>query len=297
MYGFRLLALFCIANLASPAYARVDTVYTGHQQLAKNVDQEYNYRVIETALKLTEPEFGDYKIIVQGDGDIPKQRALEQLLKINGAFNVVLVPTQPEWEEKAIPIPIPVRMGLLNYRFLLTHKDKLATFGTIHTLETLLPLRVGLRKSWATWEVMQQQGFNVVNAYSYDTLFSMLDMNRFDYIPRGIYEIYDELKSRRLDYPNLVIEPNLVLVLPTPYYAFVSPHAPRIAERLTAGLTMMMEQGILRNMLYQHYGEALEQANIGVRRVIHIKNTTLSEETPLDKKHYWIDLFNASLTP
>lgn len=297
MHCLRLLTLIYMASLAFCAHARVDTVYTGHQQLAKNVDQEYNYRVIETALKLTEPEFGDYKIIVQGDGDIPKQRALEQLLKINGAFNVVLVPTQPEWEEKAIPIRIPVRMGLLNYRLLLTRKDKLAAFDAVKTEEALKPMRVGLRKSWSTWEIMQNQGFNVVNAYSYDALFSMLDMNRFDYIPRGIYEVYDELKSRRLDYPSMLIEPNLVLVLPTPYYAFVSPHAPRIAERLTAGLSMMMEQGILRNMLYQHYGDALEQANIGERRVIHIKNKTLSEETPLDKKHYWIDLFNASPNP
>lgn len=247
------------------------------------------------ALKVTEPEFGEYKIVINGNGSIPKQRALEQIVKKNGLFNVVLVPTQPEWEEKAIPIRIPVRMGLLNYRMLVIHKDNIDKFKAIDTPEALKSVPVGLRKTWSTWEMMQSQGFNVVNAYTYDSLFAMLEMKRFDYIPRGIYEVYDEIESKITDYPNIAVEPHLVIVIPTPYYAFVSPHEPRIAKRIEAGLEIMMEKGIIRDMLKEHYGDAIKRAKLNSRTVIHIENETLSAETPLDRKDYWIDLLTSPI--
>ncbi|MEO9947227.1 MAG: hypothetical protein ABJH28_16030 [Paraglaciecola sp.] len=286
--------LLYLMSLSLSTHASIDIIRTGHQQFAKDINQEYNFRILEAALKITEPEFGAYKIMVYGDGSIPKKRALNQILKKDGFFNVVLVTTQPEWEEKAIPIRIPIRMGLLSYRLLLVHKDNADKFSQLNTIEALKPISVGLRKSWSTWEVMQEQGFNVVNSYTYNSLFAMLEKKRFDYIPRGVYEVFEEVEFQSQANPNIMIEPHIVMVLPTPYYAFVSPHAPRIAKRLNAGLEMMMEKGIIRDMLELHYGYAIEQAKVNSRTVIQVENKTLSDETPLDKKHYWLDLFSES---
>lgn len=282
-FSIFLLAFFTLITQVS---AR-DEVFTGRQQMTDDLNLEFNYQVIKHALALTVPEYGEYSIQARGTGDIPKQRALEELQKEDGLFNVVLAVTQPDWEEQVIPIRIPVRMGLLSYRILAVHKDNLAQFSEIADEKALKKLTVGLRKSWATWEAMQAKEFGIVNAYSYEQLFSMLEKQRFDYIPRGIYEVFEEVEKQQAINKNIVVEPNLLLVLPAYYYMFVSPHAPRLVERMTLGLNRMVEQGMVEQLIKEHYGEFIERANVANRRVIYLGDTESSKTAPLDQPEYW----------
>lgn len=266
-----------------------DTIRVSQGQSSKDVRALYTHEVLSKALELTQGSHGPFEVEITSTG-LPNQRALEQLQLKDGLFNVAMAITRYEWEKKSIAIRIPVRMGILSYRLLAVHKDNLDKFKDVHTIEQLKSLSAGLRVSWATSEIMSQQGYKVVNAYGYDSLFAMLEKKRFDYIPRGVHEIYDEISLRNKELPNLVVEPNLAIVIPSPYYIFVSNHAPRIAERLEIGLESMVDQGILKQMLKKYYARFIQKANIKHRRVLHVGNESLPPETPLNERKYWIDL-------
>lgn len=287
-------SLFCTFFTCSYVYG-LDVIKISQGQSKKDLRTKYTYEVLQTALELTIPEYGPYEIEIVGSGK-PNQRALK-LLVSGQVINVALAITRPEWEEKTIPIRIPVRMGLLNYRLLAVHKDNLDKFKGVETVEDLKPLRVGLRLSWATSDIMIAQEYNVVNSYTYDSIFAMLHKGRFDYIPRGLHEVYGELEVRKQDMPNLVVEPNLALYIPAPYYVFVSKSNPLIAERMKAGLELMVEQGVFRQMIDKHYGEYLERADLKSRKIINVGNIFLPESAPLDVEKYWLDLGEAKVSP
>lgn len=288
-------SLFCIVvfMFLNSGAQGTDVIRISQGQSSKDVRTQYTYEILDTAMSLTTSSHGEYRIEIVSSG-IPNKRVIDQLRQEDGFFNVAMAITREEWEASAIPIRIPLRMGLLNYRLLAVHKDDLALFENITSVDELRALSVGLRKSWATWLVMSHEGYNVVNAYTYDSLFSMLEKQRFNYIPRGVHEIYDELELRKDEHPNLVVEPNLALYIPAPYYVFVAPHEPRLAERLTLGLQKMVAQGRIKSMINRYYTRYIEQADLKNRTILHVGNPLLPENTPLDNDDYWMDFVNYS---
>ncbi len=263
-----------------------DVIKISQGQSERDQRTKYTYEVLDTALKLSESRYGPYKIEIVGRGK-PNLRALK-LLQDGEVINVALAITRPKWEQTTIAIRVPVRMGLLSYRLLAVDKSNTDIFEQVETVADLKKLRVGLRLSWATSDLMKLLGYNVINAYTYDSIFSMLHEGRFDYIPRGVHEIYDEIAVRQKELPNLVVEPNLLMYIPSPYYVFVSKKTPRIAERLRFGLEKMVELGVFREMIERHYGDFIRRANLRNRKIIRLSNPLLPEYIPSDNKDYWI---------
>ena len=136
---------------------------------------------------------------------------------------------------------------------------------------------------------MKNLGFNIVDTYSYDTLFEMLSKGRFDYTVRGIYEINDEIQSRKDKIDNIIIEPNLALYIPAPAYFFVSPKFPQIAKRIKFGLELMVENGMLEDIFNATYSHYIKEAQLDRRTIINIGNPLLSEKTPLERKELWLN--------
>lgn len=64
----------------------------------------------------------------------------------------------------------------------------------------------------------------------------MLNHDRFDFLPRGVNEIFEEYALRKDLLENVIIEPHLALYIPGATYVFVSPKYPELAERLEIGL-------------------------------------------------------------
>lgn len=94
---------------------------------------------------------------------------------------------------------------------------------------------------------------------------------------------------RKLSHPNLVVEPHLVLYIPAPYYIFISPKAPKLAQRIEEGLELMIANGSLEKIFYQYYADNIKQSNLLKRRVIMIGNPFLPVETPLARKALWFE--------
>lgn len=253
----------------------------------KKTSSVYNLEVLHRAMQITEPEFGEYDIqfVVKG---VPNLR-LRKMIAEGSVVNVTIMVSTSEWEKETVPIRIPVRRGILNYRLLLINKNTLEDFANINTIEQLKKKTIGLRRQWATWQTMTTQGYSVTNSFSYDAIFGMLSSQRFDYIPRGIHEIYEEIKIRQGENQNLMVEPNLALYIPAPFYVFISPKEPRLIRRLQLGLNRMVEQGILEDMLTKYYGKYLERADLKNRLILNVGNPILPPTIPLERKKLWLN--------
>lgn len=210
-------------------------------------------------------------------------------LKAGRTINVHFAFTRPEWEKDTLPIRIPIRRGIVNYRLLLVNEQDLDQFKDIKSAEQLKRLKAGLQTGWATTEIMKKAGFNVIEGNSYDGMFDMLTRRRFDYFPRGINEIFDEVEQRSGETNTIVIEPTLALYIPAATYIFVSPKNPRLARRIETGLELMIEDGTLQEIFNRYYSKDIEKSGLATRRIINIENPLLPIETPLDRPELWYD--------
>ncbi len=247
----------------------------------------YKKEIISEALNHTVDKYGPYRITT--DAPIMNSRQAMKQLKTGKKLNVFIAMSNPEWESNTIPIRIPIRRGLLSYRLLLINKKDLNLYKNIETLNQLKLLTVGMQNVWSTTEILKASGFNVVTGTSYDGLFLMLNNNRFNFLPRGVNEIYGELEQRKEKLKNVMIEPNLALYIPSPTYIFVSPEYPEIANRLEEGLELMIQDGTLDEIFHKYYDADIKKADLDNRIIIKIDNPYLTHETPLDRIELWFN--------
>jgi hypothetical protein len=78
--------------------------------------------------------------------------------------------------------------------FLINRSDA-AKFTKVKTLDDLRQLQAGQGHDWPDTEILRFNGLNVQVSASYESLFTMLRAQRFDYFPRSIIEIWDEQKK------------------------------------------------------------------------------------------------------
>ena len=245
----------------------------GFDKRAKHKDE-----VIIRALEITEAEYGPFTF-ERIDVDMTPSRALASM-KAGNLINIFIAPASKIWEKSAIPIKVPIRQGLLSYRLLLVNKKDLHKFKQVKTFDDLKKFRVGLQSDWITTKIFKELGMNVVTAHNFEGLFLMLNKQRSDYIPRAIYEIYDEFNNRKTKLNNVVIEPTLALYLPMVSYVYVSANEPNIAKRVKSGLHKLAATGELKKIFNKYYEEDIKKANLQNRRLIKIKNPILEELKP-----------------
>lgn len=240
--------------------------------------------LLKRAMEVTSEEYGAYKFVVNTIR-MNRSRALMNIIK-GESHNVYIAPGNQEWAQQAIEIKIPVRLGLLSYRLLLIHKDDLELFSHINTLEQLKALKAGLRTKWLTTKIFKNNKFTMIENENYNRLFLLLDKHKFDYFPRSIYEIYDELADRDKLYKNIVVEPTIALHLPTATYVYVSPNEPELAKRIMKGLTQLFESGELRTIVEKYYGDNIKKAQLATRKIIDIDNPFYLESDRLNDQKY-----------
>ncbi len=258
-------------------------VRTNTTHLTNDLRVHYKNRVLSLALEKTVATHGPYKVEYIELFTTSARTASE--VQSGKIINLFIGVTTQEREEATIPIRIPIRRGILNYRVLAIHENNLNKFSTVTELSELKKLAAGLRVGWATTDIFKKQSFSHYELVSLDGLYNMLNHNVIDYIPRGINEIYDEIAVRQ---PNkVIVEPQLIIFLPAPTYIFVSPNEVRLAERIEAGLEKMVSDGSLKALFYEFYTDDLEKADINNRRVITITNPDLPKSIPFDRPELW----------
>lgn len=280
----RILLLLLLISISYKSYS-VDIIKIRSQPLYEDKREKHKAEVIRRSLEISASEYGPF-IIKEVDTPFTSSRALASL-RTGGLINIFITPANELWNKHAIPIEIPIRRGLLSYRLLLVHKDNLHKFKEISSLDELNKLTAGLQSDWVTTEVFSALGIKTMITHNFEGLFSMLNYLRFDYIPRGIYEIYDELDTRKSKLKNLVVEPSLALHLPMASYIYVSPKEPRIAKRLESGLRKLVANGELKKIFNRYYADDITRANLKGRKIIEIENPYYNNKDLMDDNSLW----------
>jgi len=238
-------------------------------QSSIDIRNSYKESLIKLALDVTVTDFGPY--LFSTDAPIMNALQARKQLKNGGhRVNVFIAVTNHDWESETIAIKIPVRKGLLNYRLLLIHNESAPLFAPIQTIEQLKAFNAGLLFGWSITSVMEEIGFKVKRGSDYNGLFRMLDVRRFDFLLRGVNEIFGELAQRKDILKHVIIEPHLALYIPGASYIFVSPKYPRIAERLRVGLERLIADGRFDTLFHQYFDDAIERAKLNERHIIKL---------------------------
>jgi hypothetical protein len=235
---------------------------------------QYTYDLLSLIMSVT-PEFGDEKL-EKSLAYMTRSRTLHEL--ISGEYiHVMAEAPQPEWDEKLIVVPIPIRKGLQGFRLFIVNEKSKKLMDDINELDDLLLLSTGSGRNWSSKRVMEEAGFNVVTGSNYNGLFGMLSKNRFLTFARGINEVYEEVAAQKSTFPNLRVDENVLLYLPLATYFYVSPKKPLIAERIKVGLLRLIESGAFNEFFYKNHCESILKAQISKRKIFRIQNQFISK--------------------
>lgn len=240
--------------------------------------------ILRMALEKTVAEFGPFKLSASTQ-HTNGLRYLSNLAR-DSDLNVVWSSTSVEKERSYLPIRIPLRKGILGYRVVLVHKDNQALLKNLRDLDDLKKLTVGQGVGWDDVKLYQENGIKVVEA-KYSNLFRMLSYKRFDIFPRGIGEVFNELAKESPQNPDLVVDENILIYYPWPYYFFVSQSNTKLHKRLELGLQKMLKDGSFDAIFWKYNGKAIEAVNFKKRHVIYMQNHLLPKETPLNNASLW----------
>ena len=280
------LMLFLFACCLSPHSQAKDITLVIHPADEEKGDPRFNdvKEILRMALEKTVAEFGPYELRASKQ-HTNGLRYLNNLANDHD-LNVVWSSTTEEKEQNYLAIRIPLRKGLLGYRILLVHKDKQALLKNVRTLADLKKFSVGQGVGWDDVKLYEANGISVVEA-KYSNLFRMLHYQRFDLFPRGINEIFTEFEKESAQNPDMVIDENILIHYPWPYYFFVSKNNQALHKRLASGLKKMLKDGSFDAIFWKYNGKAIEAVNFKNRRIIEIQNYLLPKATPLHHSSLW----------
>ena len=282
---FRIIGLMLLSLVFTPSVARaMDRVVTNSVLNEEDGRENYPHMLLKKALEVTRVSHGDFEIIDYGPR-LQRKRALLELER--GAIDVYSAATQPVWEEKTLPVYIPLRKGILGYRLFLIDQANQQLFSDLQSLDDLKQLSIGSGSQWSITRVFRAQGFRVIGVVQYEQLFELLMRGRFQGFPRGVNEIFLEFDGRNKTYPNMAIEQDLALYIPLPTYFFVTPGRPKLKGRIEQGLKVMIGNGGFDRLFHQYHRKSLEWARLGERKIFQMENKTLGPENPLSQPDLW----------
>lgn len=220
------------------------------------------------------------------DATMQQARAIYELTSPNGLVDILWTMSTDEREAQLIPIRIPIDKGLLGWRLALVRAADAEIFREVRTLKDLSAFSAGQEMDWPDVAILKSNGLPVKTSASYDPLFTMLKAGRFNYFPRAIFEIQNELDQR--PFLNLVIDKNIVLYYPSALYFFVSPREPKMAQDIQRGLEEIIKNGTFEKIFQRANHDAIKKANLKSRTIITLRNPFLSPENmPLQRTKLW----------
>ncbi len=282
----RRLLLACAILFASGAGFAAERILIPPPESSQDKRYDYSEKLLRLALEKTRAQYGEAEVAYAPK--MLRERVLRELERGN-LVQVADAPTRPDFEEKLIPVRIPLRKGLLGYRLLLIQQKDKEKFANVRSLDDLRALRVGSGTQWSITQIFEQTGFKLVKELEYENLFQSLANGQSDFLPRGVNEVFDEFDARAPHFPNLMVEESLVLYVPLPTYFFVTPKRPDLARRIEQGLEAMLRDGSFEKLFQDYHGDMIKRAKLQDRRVLELDNPTLSPKTPLDRKNLWVN--------
>jgi hypothetical protein len=277
------IVLSCFWMAAMPA-AMAAPMRVGYPGTASVTDKRADYylKLLDLVLRKTGIQ---YEL---RPNDIPMvSPRVYRSMDAGDGIDVFWGPTTREAEQRMLPIRIPIDKGILGWRLFLINARDRQVFENIHTLKQLQSYSAGQQRDWSDTEILQANGMKVVAAAAYEPMFKMLSVDRFQYFPRGVGEIWGEEKSHAE--LNLEVEQHLALHYPAHTYFFVSRNNPALAQLIEQGLRSAISDGSFDKLFELCNGEAIKRAHLSTRTVFELSNPLIPDEAPLLQRD---DLFH-----
>ena len=269
--------------------AAMDAVVFDRPASAADHRREYSQALLRQVMERTVPEFGPYSI-EYADVHMERPRLLEAL-KEGKLINVTAYPADAKWLKSLRYVPLPTDMGLQGWRIALIDAGQQERMRKLALPDGLKELTAGVGSVWVTRAALHDNGFKYVTGSNYTGLFDMLMAGRFDYLPRGVNEIFREYDERKKAFPQLAVEDSILLHDNIPSLFFVSPRHPRLYKRIRAGMESLLLDGSLERFVLAHHRSDLRRARLCGRRRIELPNKDL-DPAMLARKELWLDPFN-----
>jgi len=283
------LVLWALWFASTPCQAQGSTVLIyPHKESALDSRYDYDWAVLRTALDKTRPRFGPYEMRPSTEV-MGQARVVLEMQASAVRVNIFARATATSLEQQFIPVRIPIDRGLLGYRLLLARSNELQRLARVRNPDDLRQFSIGVGKGWIDVAILRAAGFHVVEGDSYDGLFSMLTIGRFDVFSRSIDEAWREYDERHDSHPDIAVEPTLLIYCPLPRYFFLRRDAQgeQLAKRIETGMEMMVRDGSLQKLFRQFKGAEISRSTLDKRRLLRIPNAMLPPETPLDRPELW----------
>ncbi len=274
--GINLLLVFTVYCLSAFSQAAAPMVVS-YLKL-EDFDAHYNYRyqLIEQALEITRPEFGDYQLKPFASQTSSTRYA--QLLTEGQQLNVLWAsPGTPIAKADAITIPIDIVKGLLGYRVCLINTNALSNLNFINDLNAFSKIKIG-QGQWPDRAVYHFNQVTEVDAPNFPALFKMLGAKRFDCIPLGIDEVERVYQDKKSQYPFLAIDSHLLIYYHYPVYLYVSKKHPELAKRLTTGIQKMQSNGSFDQLFLKFHAQDMARLGLKKRVLICLKSPYNNEK-------------------
>jgi hypothetical protein len=213
-----------------------------------------------------------------------QERALVNL-EHNRHLDVAWSMTSVEREQRLLPVRIPLDKGLFGWRIALLPFDRTHLLKGVEDIQDLRQFIAGQGHDWPDTQILRSHGLPIKVSSSYGSLFRMLQAQRFDYFPRSVLEIWDELEHPRGK--RLRADEHLLIRYPTALYFFVSKQRPDLAHTLQKGMEIALADGSFDQLFHQHFAAQLERAQLTQRTVIELTNPLLPAATPLQRDELW----------
>jgi hypothetical protein len=277
----RWIYVLTLALLSSATYAQAQNRHMDQDSMvvryynrgALDARHAYKFELIEKALEITRPEYGDYLIKPYKLQPSAKRQSI--LMNEGKLLNIIWgSPGTHHAQGDVMAIPIDILRGLLGYRIcLITNATK--SLDKIKRLEDLQALRIGQTIDWADIAIYQNNGINPIEASTYESMFEMLSFNRFDCLALGANEVLLAYREKKITYQDFAIDPKLLIAYEYPIYFYISKKFPALAERIKLGLERMQKNGAFDQLFYKHFANDLEILALGKRNIICLQSPYL----------------------
>lgn len=218
--------------------------------------------------------------------EAPKARNFLRLANRQG-LDVVWSMTTREREQNHRPIRIPLNKGLMGNRVALVRAHQRDLLAAVTNLAELRQFSAGQMYVWSDTDILLANAITVVPGSGYEALFRMLVAGRFDYFPRSVTEVLQELEQQ----PTLALDAHLIIRYPAAMYFFVHPEDEQLARDIESGLRNMIATAEFDRLFMQYFGDLIAELKLPERQVINLVNPLLPAETPLcERALWWVDM-------
>lgn len=269
--GFMMLAnrvLCALAGLLAVTQAEAQVYVINSDEAGFDRRGIYTRALIQEALARTVPRYGPAELKI--DGERYSRLRLIQAVERGDQISVAVLPSNPKLEERLLPVKIDLADGLLGLRISLIREQDISLFSSLTAASDLKRFIAGAGADWEIALRFKQLGVTVLEAGDYEALFPMLVRGRFDHLSRSVMEVLDEYNNHKASLPGLAVEPALLLETDMPLYAFLSPKAAALRQRLQEGLQALSDDGTIRRTVRGQFEKDLIDLKLAQRRRIRL---------------------------